>query len=380
MNNETTISPQPSNNDDDDDVFYSILTYVSLVIIAVGLIGNSISFAIFRFHSQFKTMPSMVYLSFVSITDSLSLLVWNLDHYLLYNLGIKVERLNEPICRISTFDQFFSLQASALILSMVTIDRYFTVIAIPGSFVSKLPFRTARSALIWSLGIISCVALMNTHLLIFSREFEIDSTEKVLFKNDTFNITQLEYSSFLLCYSYKNGFQVSPTWENIHLIIYVLIPFCLMTVFNGLLIKNVLLTSNIHLHHKKGKNNESNGANNKPSASQTKAQSKKKSLTISLVLVTVLFLTMTLPSQIIFGFFYDFFDQNVGRSFLLIVDYLSFANSSSLFFISLLTNVKFRRIVFRKIKEICGQEKEKPNENRKKYLVNNNTKLENAVD
>lgn len=120
MNNTTTV--------DEKDYFYIVLTHIPLLIIAVGLVGNSISFAVFRFHRQFKTMASMVYLSFISVTDTLALLVWNLDHYLLPNHGIKMERLNEYYCRILTFDQFFSLQSSALLLSMVTIDRYFTVI------------------------------------------------------------------------------------------------------------------------------------------------------------------------------------------------------------------------------------------------------------
>lgn len=105
------------------DIFDTLLTYVSLIIVLTGFLGNSISFAIFRFHSEFKSMPSMVYLSFISITDTLSLLVWNLDHFFIPNFSVKLEAANEPICRILTFDQFFSLQASALLLSMLTVDR-----------------------------------------------------------------------------------------------------------------------------------------------------------------------------------------------------------------------------------------------------------------
>lgn len=118
-------SPANSVKADNYDWFYSILSYVSLVIIVIGFVGNFISFAIFRFHPHFKTMASMVYLSCIAITDSLSLLVWNLDHYLLPNHGIKLEKINETSCRITLFNQFVSLQASALLLSMVTIDRYF---------------------------------------------------------------------------------------------------------------------------------------------------------------------------------------------------------------------------------------------------------------
>lgn len=122
MNNSTNSLILTSGNK--TDVFYTLLTYVSLMIVLTGFVGNSISFTIFRFHPEFKTMPSMVYLSFISLTDSLSLLVWNLDHFFIPNFGVKLEAANEPICRIMTFDQFCSLQASALLLSMLTVDRF----------------------------------------------------------------------------------------------------------------------------------------------------------------------------------------------------------------------------------------------------------------
>jgi len=250
---------------------------------------------------------------------------------------------------------------------MYFLVRYFTVIAIPGSFASKLPFRTKKSAFFWSLGIISCVAIMNIHLLVLAREYELDVTEDVTFKNATFNITIYEFTNTLLCYSYQTGYQISPNWENIHLIIYNLVPFCIMAIFNGLLIKNVLLTSHSGLNHKDKKSNAN--------SSQTKSQRKKKSLTISLVLVTILFLVMTLPSSIIFGFFYDFFDQNFGRSFLLIVDYLSFMNSSSIFFISLITNPKFRQVVFSKLKQLFGLRLEK----KQPRMSQTKNELENTV-
>lgn len=80
---------------------------------------------------------------------------------------------------------------------------------------------------------------------------------------------------------------------------------------------------------------------------------------------------MTLPSSIIFGFFYDFFSQNFGRSFLLIVDYLSFMNSSSLFLISILTNAKFRQIILSAYKKsnTGPTENNKNNKTKNKYLA-----------
>ena len=50
-----------------------IVSYISIIIIMLGLIGNTTTFIIFRFNKDMKKLPSMVILSFVCITDTLSL-------------------------------------------------------------------------------------------------------------------------------------------------------------------------------------------------------------------------------------------------------------------------------------------------------------------
>lgn len=315
------------------DFIYIALTYVPLIIIGMGVITNTISFIIFRFTVQFKNMPSMIYLSCITITDTLALFVWNLDHFLSYHYSIGVETY---ICQIATFDQYFSLQSSALLLSMLTVDRYITVVSLPGSFFSKLPFGTRKSALFWSLGIIALIAVINSHLLFFPRYYA-----PIVFGNGTQNSTIFQMS----CYIYNNGFNVFPIWENVHLVIFNLIPFIIMTTFNGLLIKDALMSSNT---------SRVNSDTNK------KLTRKKHILTIYLIMVTLLFLVMTLPSSIIFGFFYGYFIKfNFGASFLLFIDCLSFINNTSIFFISLATNSKFRRVIGTSMMKIfcCSDDK-----------------------
>lgn len=295
-----------------NDYFYAALTYLPLVIIGLGLICNTISFLIFRFHGEFKASSLMVYLSFVTVTDTLSLFVWNLDNFLISNFNIQVETINEPICHISSFLQYFSLESSALVLSMATIDRYFTVISIPGSFASQLPFRTNKSALFWSLAILILISLINLHVLIFPR----------LKKPTLIGFT---------CNVYTTGFKLLPTWEKVHLIIFSLIPFVLMTLFNGLLIKDALMTNSL---------------------SNSKSNQKKRRVTISLVLVTAFFILMTMPSSILFGFFFDdITDIPIGRHLLIITDCLSFLHSTSIFFITLATNSKFRNVLYKLFKK-----------------------------
>lgn len=291
------------------DLFEAAVSYVPILIIIIGVVSNTTAFIIFRFNNDFKSMSSMVYFSFVTITDTLSLFGWNLDHFISYNFHVTLTDINEYCCHIIEFQQYFSLQSSAVLLSMATIDRYVTVISIPGSFVSNLPFRTPRSAFNWSLGILIILAAINIHILLFPR-----------MKNPRgFN-----------CNIYINGFNIFPVWEYVHLVIFSLIPFILMTIFNGLLIKNVLTTGQTaSIHYQKMKN-------------------KRKKMTFSLIIATIIFLVMTIPASISYGFLYDFFSTlKYGSSYLKIIDYLSFLNSSSIFFITFATNTKFRVVLWK---------------------------------
>lgn len=106
-----------------DTTFFRLLTYQPLVVLSVGLVFNTIAFLMFRFDREFSSCSSLVFLSFVSITDSLSLFGWQLDHYLNYNQYISMFTLNKPLCKISWFNQFVSLEASGLLLSFMSVDR-----------------------------------------------------------------------------------------------------------------------------------------------------------------------------------------------------------------------------------------------------------------
>lgn len=141
------------------------IAYFSIFIMALGLIGNTISFLIYRFHPSFKNMSTTVFLSVIAITDTISLFEWNLSHFTNIVLGYNVLTKSLIIYRFCYFLQYSSVQVSALTLSVMCIDRYVTVMTLPGSFLHKLPFRTIRSAICWSLGIGIFSILLNGHLL-----------------------------------------------------------------------------------------------------------------------------------------------------------------------------------------------------------------------
>ena len=259
------------------------------------MVFNTTALLTFRLDNSLKKLPSMVILSFVCVTDTFSLFTWNLNHFLKPNYNIVIEEISEFNCRFFFFIQYACLEGSGLLLSLVCIDRYFTIISKPGSFISKLPFGTKKSATIWSISIIIFIALLNSYLLFMERKYK---------------------NGKLFCYELETEFSVVITWEKIHLFLYSGIPSILMIIFNFLLIRKTIDVANRYSKNKKIRN-----------------------LSITLTILTASFLIMTLPASIGFGFFYDDLPYYV----LVILDYVSFANHCSLFFNCLIVNYKFRQ-------------------------------------
>jgi len=320
--NQTENITLSSNINQFKNTFTVIISYIPLFIILMALVGNMICFAVFTFNKKLKEINSMVYLSFVSITDTLSLFVWNFDHFLEVNFKLKIEYLNLFNCKFFVFLQYFSLQCSAFLLCMLTIDRFITVATLPGSFMNKLPFRTRRNSFIWSIFIIITFAILNGHILILNG---LPKDHEIVKQNiDVYN-DSMKFSQELVCYLYANGYKVFPDWEVIHLVLYSAVPSVIMCIFNSLLIFKSL----------------SGGK-----SLTTSKNNKKIRLTISLVIITVLFLVMTLPSSIAFAFFSkDLFAYEYGGIILKLLDFLSFLNRSTLFLSCYLTNVKFKKII-----------------------------------
>ena len=306
------------------DLFSLTTSYIAFIIIALALMGNTTCFIIFRFNKKMKSLSSMVILSFVCITDTFSLFTWNLNHYLTPNYGISIEKLNKFNCKFFTFLQYSSLESSGLLLSLVCIDRYFTIISKPGSFVNKLPFGTSEKAFKLSCLVVLFTCLINSYLLIYDRN---EILTKIPNKID--------------CYKLPNGFRIGQIWESVHLAIYTIIPFCLMIIFNLLLLKKI---------YDLNKSSEQY-------VNRDKLKIRKLcETTVSLLVISICFLIMTLPAAIAFVYFPQFFKSTPFlNNILTLIDYWSFLNHSSLFFSCYITNLKFRYIISRIIKIVFNK-------------------------
>ena len=312
MNNSTNFSELFVNYDNlKTSVLLKIISYFCLLIILIALIFNSLTFVIIISNKYLRNITSMIYLLYISIFYTLSLLEWNLNNFLSPNFGIYLEDLSMFTCKLIIFMQFLSLQSSGFLLTILCIDRYFTIISTPGSFISRLPFRTVKSAHIWSWILIGLVFVLNSHILILNGTYEENKTNS--------NLTTLIFKC-----KYSNGFKLFPIWEYVHLILYSLIPFIIMMIFNILLIRKIIFNSK-----------------DKKLKSNSKKENIKRNV-ISILVITFLFLIMTTPVSVAYGFFYE----QLSKIVLSILDELSFLNNSTLFFTCFFTNSKFRKVVF----------------------------------
>lgn len=296
------------------------ISYIPLVIIVLGLIGNSISFIVFCFDKIMNKISFSVYFIFIAITDTLALFVWNLDNFLAPNFGIRIENFGIASCKISSFLQHFSFYSSNYLLCLVTIDRYVTVISTPGSFANKLPFRTVKSAKLWSLFILLLMFLINSHLLIFN------TTDIVKIK-ETLDSNFSAYQS--ICYNYPDNFYALPLIEKSNMVFHTLIPSMIMIIFNSLLLKKSLTLN---------KNNK-----------LKTGQNRKHHITVTLLVLSFSFIAMTAPGQLIYGFF----DRSIrvskyGKILADLLDDLLFFSNTTIFYTCFLTNRKFREAFYEK--------------------------------
>ncbi len=106
----------------DEDILYKVLAIYSLLLVILGTLGNLFTCFVCCC-KRLRKVTTFNFIAFMSITEILTLYVWNLDHFLLPFFGFEIEPLNIHACRFSVFLQFFSLQYSIWIL--VSLKKYF---------------------------------------------------------------------------------------------------------------------------------------------------------------------------------------------------------------------------------------------------------------
>lgn len=304
-----------------DHILVKVLNHLPLINISLALALNLLCFVIFSFSKEFNSIPSMIYLSFISVFDTLSHINWRLSGLIEIYLSINnIYERSMFICLAFPFITYASPQISAFLLSLLCIDRFMSVMSRPGSILSKLPFGTKRSALIWSLCVVIAICSLNSHFILFNGKYNT-------FYNITINDNKTDLFSEIECFRYSDKFTIFPLWDQVNLVMYSLIPFSLMLVFNILLIYKTLIPRK-----------------NTKSSLSIRSIRKKKKLTISILSITFCFIIMTTPASIAYGFFEKKLSKTLtGKAILIILDFIMYFYHSILFINCFVTNAKFRK-------------------------------------
>lgn len=270
-----------------------IVAYYSLTITIGGTILNLLTFVVFC-RSTFRdtnARPTLHYMRAMAIFDILMLYGWNIDHYFFPVHNFLLQTVNIFACRLLSFLNYFAAQSSAWLRVFVCIDRYFSLSRLHRTWLNR-----SKNVLIIIASIMVVLSLLNAHFFIFTCYYETDgkmTTESWLYK-------------------------VYPLWDNINLGVYNCAPFVLMTFFNSgviyhlVKIRQTTTVQNSRIDH--------------------------RAISITLVITTFLFLLMTVPATVAFGFF-----PATNRTILRFLDGFLYGYHAWSFFIYFLTFQEFRK-------------------------------------
>ena len=205
--------------------------------------------------------------------DIFMLYGWNLDHYTFTVHGFELIVYTIAGCKYVGFFNYFTRQVSAWLRVFISFDRFLSL---------KYRYRTwfghSKNVLIIIATIIGFFTLFNLHIIIFGCFYESDGT---------MNVTARLY-------------MIYPIWAYIHLGISNCLPFILMSIFNTNAIYHL-----IHLRRESTIQN---------------SRIPHRIISITLIITTFMFLIMTIPASLAYGFFWE----SAGYTVLYTLDSMSY--------------------------------------------------------
>jgi hypothetical protein len=276
------------------DIESYLVAYYALVLIIVGTLLNSLTFLIFC-RAKFRhgdEKPAIHYMRAIAIVDILMLYGWNLDHYLSNIYGFNVGSTSIAACKIVLFINYFAPQVSAWLRVFICLDRYLSL-----SRLHRTWFSNSKHVLL-VIAIISLIFfLFNGHILIFACFYDV---------NGSINQNAQTYL-------------IVPLWDWINLGLYNGVPFILMAVLNSGVIYHLIRL--------------------KRTTTIQNSRIQHRSISITLVITTILFMFLTIPPTICYGFFYF----QINLTILHLLDALMYTYHVSAFFLYLLTFKEFQQ-------------------------------------
>ena len=283
-----------------------INTYWFPVLVPIGLIGNSLSFAVMM-KANNRKMSTCIYMAAISINDNIMMYVC--IHYFIVTV-LHVHEWYQIECKFVAFCALFSLQNCTFLILAMTVDKYIAI---------KWPHRAAtystpRRGKIIAVSVYVCVFI--------------------------YNIPHFFLSSIIgvQCLAYGISSVFSRVYSWFSFVLNAIIPFTLLIHMNYVIVSTVRNSRKMF---------RSNDTNTGMETRQKTMKSAENQVTIMLLLVTTLFLIFLCPTY--FRFIYLVFakrDAPIEYSKLMLIyqitSKLYTTNSGINFLLYCISGQKFR--------------------------------------
>lgn len=311
--------------------------WISIILLIVGLFGNSLCLVIFS-HKSMRKHSTFIYLAFLSIVDLTVLTLGLGDIILISYFQLVIRNKSYIICRMLSFLIYSSTHLSSFIIASVSIDR-----AIATNFINfSKSYCTPKTAYKIIFLNIVLVAVINFHSLIFigyevqSEALETNLTSGMNYLNP--NITKDSLDT-LICGSQKDSlyekfFNTFFNW--IDLLSYAIIPFIIMAICT-FLITRVLFLTNKRLNRNKKKNKSLLKTTNHKT-------NKAKHLTYTLITLNCLFFCLVSPLLTVLIFLNGKETDGNNKIVINIVYLLAYSNHSFNFILYGFSSPPFREL------------------------------------
>jgi hypothetical protein len=217
---------------------YLIISIINLVFVVFGTIGNLFTFFVL-IRKNLRTVYSYTrYLSALCIIDIICLYNWNFS--LIYAdvfQKMKIEFYSPLSCRIFSYIAYSSLQLSSWIMCVIGIDRIILLVSAKKSkTVNSNKFKWLKKINPFQ-STVAIVSILTVVIMLFNILVIIINAEPYVDKNSKNNMTNssekpVTSSRTFTCYAPETFFKI---WDIIHVLVYSLIPFCIIFIQNFLI-------------------------------------------------------------------------------------------------------------------------------------------------
>ena len=307
---EANIAGKPSYS----DLFLFLRVWLLLAITVVGLVANLIPFLVI-IKSNIKESSIGVYLSTLSVFDSIYLIMTALFHVPSYGFDLNLVEGNKIFCKAYYIIIFVCSLSSAWIIMVMTCERCF-IVTNPYSLMSNKILR--KRAVVITLIIFVISNIMYIHITV---TYDSIPVPRVI---NLSNGEILEYRNVCI-YASEYQYFGSKIFSWMHLAVYSALPTVIILTCNVVIIAFVI----------KAKKNKriQKSKSGKPDASNK--------MTTMLLVNSIFFLITTLPITIYYYWFINSSEDYNKLPWTILLD-INLLNYSCNFFIYLLSGKKFR--------------------------------------